>query len=442
MQLRIIVNGYQRLVPEEGPEQWGDGDCRGFHNFCLAPAEDITIRVELVEPAEHIFEVILEKTEATKYGMQTSDGGDMIIIHSLRPGGLMARWNVENPNAQIRDGDCIIAANGVEANSIGIKNEMLMEGKLLLVIRRNGKRPKLTDIDIPPSPIAGIDKGRTSPLPLGNQPLSREVFSQAAFAQHEPRVHVPSNSQRKAHVPLAITDEGEPGPVSSALPRPALAKMSTAEFREVRDQAQAGVSGVRFLPTHIKNVQVLMSAGFNRWRAESFGQAHMTDGIAYRYSKNLKHIVEDSFLKWGETIKAYDEGDGWVKFSLTEEDFEIELDKKPGDVLGVDTMRSSGGEIYVERVNQTGLVADWNNSNPSYKVHPGDCIVEVNGVKGHSGRMMNKLKSRQVLLKVTVRRPVGLYQAQAQTEDPDFACEVDNWKPPSNVAAGKTQKKR
>lgn len=424
MQLRVSVNGFARMVPEEGPETWDNCDCKGFHNFCPWPPEDVKLRVELLEPAEESFEVILDKTRATKYGMQTSDGGDMIRIHSVRPGGLIARWNATHPpQLHIMGGDCIIEANGIGGDSNVLKSEMLMDRRQRLVIKRTRQsRNSNMALALPPALTPGT-----------------EVTTLA----------LPTKENTNGYSNDRTSGNGcvDPGPISSSVPRPALAKMNTAEFREVRERARSGVSGIRYLPTHIKNVQVLVNIGLNRWCAENAGQANLTDGVAYRYSKNIKHIVEDSFLRWGESIKAFDEGDGWVKFSLSEEEFEVEIDKEPGQVLGIDTMRSDTGEIYIQRVNQTGLLAAWNQNNPAYKVHAGDCIVGVNGVKGHSGRMMNKLKSKQTneTLKLTIRRPTGFYQLPQMENTgntPEIQCEVDQHVIVPNAPVSKSGKSR
>ena len=66
-----------------------------------------------------------------------------------------------------------------------------------------------------------------------------------------------------------------------------------------------------------------------------------------------------------------------------EEEYAVELRKAEGAALGltVDPTRGGADRVYVEKL-VPGLVASWNAAHPDRDVRPGDCIVEVNGLRG------------------------------------------------------------
>lgn len=77
-------------------------------------------------------------------------------------------------------------------------------------------------------------------------------------------------------------------------------------------------------------------------------------------------------------------------------EFRILLDKTYGSELGIDANFSEVGSILLESIGE-GLVGSWNASNAHRPVLVGDRIVEVNGIRGNTKKMIEEIKSAQVL---------------------------------------------
>lgn len=73
--------------------------------------------------------------------------------------------------------------------------------------------------------------------------------------------------------------------------------------------------------------------------------------------------------------------DGYYEFLAT-------FEKSPGDALGLDVDWAEMGRLRVTSL-QDGLVSTWNAANPLSCVKVGDCIVEVNGVRGDTKTLLD-----------------------------------------------------
>lgn len=88
----------------------------------------------------------------------------------------------------------------------------------------------------------------------------------------------------------------------------------------------------------------------------------------------------------------------------------VVLQKVVGASLGVDVTYKSSASwtrngVFVARVLEDGLVADWNASHEeSNSVCPGDFIFQVNGVHGDTVSMIQEMKVKQTLTLHLVRR--------------------------------------
>jgi len=79
-----------------------------------------------------------------------------------------------------------------------------------------------------------------------------------------------------------------------------------------------------------------------------------------------------------------------------QEEFIIVVDKIYGPDLGIDALFGDSRGILVQAV-KSGLISDWNASNPHREVRQGDRIMEVNGIRGHSQKMVEEIKDGQIL---------------------------------------------
>jgi len=64
--------------------------------------------------------------------------------------------------------------------------------------------------------------------------------------------------------------------------------------------------------------------------------------------------------------------------------------------LGIDVDTTHTGGLMVDAVSG-GLVEEWNQMNPHRQVKPGDCLMEVNGVVGDAGDMLQECRVSQRL---------------------------------------------
>jgi hypothetical protein len=80
------------------------------------------------------------------------------------------------------------------------------------------------------------------------------------------------------------------------------------------------MNGVRYLPTHLDGVRVLVDEGENQFRADNSILHATTKGVGYRKSKDLHNKDAGRALPWGEMIVGIDEEDGWVRCELLLQD--------------------------------------------------------------------------------------------------------------------------
>ena len=63
--------------------------------------------------------------------------------------------------------------------------------------------------------------------------------------------------------------------------------------------------------------------------------------------------------------------------------------------------------LYVSKVKENGLVAQWNFTNPTKAVQVGDMIEEINGVRGGKADLYEALGSNSAtILTLLIRRGV------------------------------------
>lgn len=79
---------------------------------------------------------------------------------------------------------------------------------------------------------------------------------------------------------------------------------------------------IRFLPKVMDGVAVLIHEGGGRYRADNSQLRAGSDGIGLRRTKNMTDLANSpsgiEFAKWGRSFDAKDEGDGWVKFEVSQ----------------------------------------------------------------------------------------------------------------------------
>mmetsp|Transcript_110116 Transcript_110116/g.190978 ORF Transcript_110116/g.190978 Transcript_110116/m.190978 type:complete len:136 (-) Transcript_110116:170-577(-) len=87
--------------------------------------------------------------------------------------------------------------------------------------------------------------------------------------------------------------------------------------------------------------------------------------------------------------------------------FQIEVEKKPGEEVGLEVDYHDGETLQVIRVKETGVFAKWNDENPEKRIAEGDSIIEVNGATGTSKAILAQIVdvvTNNGAMKVTVKR--------------------------------------
>merc|ERR1712039_1030139 len=90
----------------------------------------------LTEP----FLITLNKSGNPKLGANTSNRKDSahLIILGIKEGGLIAAWNAENPDKQVKPGHCIVRVNEVEGNKEALYSLIAREQELRMLIDPRG----------------------------------------------------------------------------------------------------------------------------------------------------------------------------------------------------------------------------------------------------------------------------------------------------------------
>mmetsp|Transcript_123033 Transcript_123033/g.229934 ORF Transcript_123033/g.229934 Transcript_123033/m.229934 type:complete len:182 (-) Transcript_123033:59-604(-) len=80
----------------------------------------------------------------------------------------------------------------------------------------------------------------------------------------------------------------------------------------------------------------------------------------------------------------------------------IEIVKNGGRV-GIDVDYGDGITLVVKQVNEGGAAYKYNAANPDAPLESGDVILEINGAKGDTGPLLEKIQKDEVL-RMTIRK--------------------------------------
>jgi len=75
----------------------------------------------------------------------------------------------------------------------------------------------------------------------------------------------------------------------------------------------------------------------------------------------------------------------------------VSITKAVGAKVGLVLRGEDGGSLRIVKVEEEGLIPNWNKENPSHRLQRGDRIVEVNGVCGDSPAMAELCKTSSTL---------------------------------------------
>jgi len=84
----------------------------------------------------------------------------------------------------------------------------------------------------------------------------------------------------------------------------------------------------------------------------------------------------------------------------------VTLDRSGGQPLGIDISYTADGTLRVEAI-YGGIVLAWNRKNPGMCIRTGDLVLEVNGMRGSSHRLVDAC-TRELPLTMKIRRSLNL----------------------------------
>jgi len=94
-------------------------------------------RRELLVCKAQEFNVEITKREGVKLGIDVDyEFADCLLIDAVSGGGLVAEWNIANPNKQVEVGDCIVAVNGASGTGEQLIQRVKEDKYLNMAIRR------------------------------------------------------------------------------------------------------------------------------------------------------------------------------------------------------------------------------------------------------------------------------------------------------------------
>jgi len=119
---------------------------------------------------------------------------------------------------------------------------------------------------------------------------------------------------------------------------------------------------------------------------------------------------EDVYLKTadGETLHAWFIPAGMDSSRLPYSEHRVTLQRREGEALGLNLHNEllKDGQIVVSTLEEEGVVACWNSSNPSKAIRGRDVIIEVNGVTGTAQKVLEEVSKKSAAsVTITLRRP-------------------------------------
>merc|ERR1739845_51001 len=87
-------------------------------------------------------------------------------------------------------------------------------------------------------------------------------------------------------------------------------------------------------------------------------------------------------------------------------EFWMNVTRSDGQKIGLDVDFLDGPYLKVRSLKE-GIFKDWNSTN-AMKIEEGDFIVEINGVKGDSAKLIELLMKSKTLQALVQKAPAGL----------------------------------
>eukprot|EP00929_Paragymnodinium_shiwhaense_P007336 TRINITY_DN111243_c0_g1_i1.p1 TRINITY_DN111243_c0_g1~~TRINITY_DN111243_c0_g1_i1.p1 ORF type:complete len:904 (+),score=166.24 TRINITY_DN111243_c0_g1_i1:180-2891(+) len=116
-------------------------------------------RATTAPPVKFDYEVLLEKRPGVRLGLDLTQLANSLRVDAVSDGYLVAEWNAENEQTQVRRGDNIVSINGVEGSGQRLDAELVQSSRLVIRLQRGAAPTPNTTKD------AAARERRPSPLP-------------------------------------------------------------------------------------------------------------------------------------------------------------------------------------------------------------------------------------------------------------------------------------
>jgi len=372
------------------------------------------------------FEVDVDKSSGGKLGCSLDI--DTLEIKSISQSGLVAAWNMMRPQQKVKIGDRLIEVNGkhISKHGVGALNQEVREQTALHM-----KMARVTKIADPPgaSPtrvlrptatcfVVTVNKDGNQKLGLNFELGTLEIQSVnpngliAAWNREHPEKAVQASSQIVGVNGKYITSHGASLLHEMLRNEQALEITVAQAYFMIRIDKSAGAKiGATFDEKTLKIKTIDSSGLVADWNRQHPNTAvrvgdHIMEVNGRRAAERgaaalSSEMKQEQVLRIGLAREA-----AVAASSLQGKDVEtymVTMSKGGGKRLG---LNFEIGTLEVSSVRSNGLIAEWNQANPSSMVRTSDQILEVNGrhMATHGADLLQHTIHQEQQLKITLAR--------------------------------------
>lgn len=82
------------------------------------------------------FKITVDKTQGTRLGVDVDHQDGQTLLIDAITGGLVEKWNTENPGQAVKQGDRIVEVNGIRGDVLQLVDECKKNKVLEMMVRR------------------------------------------------------------------------------------------------------------------------------------------------------------------------------------------------------------------------------------------------------------------------------------------------------------------
>jgi len=367
----------------------------------------------------HTFEVDVDKSSGGK--LDCSLDIDTLEIQSISHSGLAAAWNLMRPQLEIKIGDRIVEVNGkhISRHGAGVLNQEVREQAVLYMkMARVRKIANPTLRPMATSFVVCVNKNGEQKLGLNFELDTLQIQSVnpggliAAWNREHPEKAVHASDQIVGVNGKYITSHGATLLHETLLNQQALEITVARAYFMIRIDKSPGTKiGATFDEETLKIKSIDSTGLVADWNRQHPNTAvRVGDHImevngrraAERGSAALSsEMKQEQILRIGLTREAPVAASTPLGSDVAT--YTVSISKADGQKLG---LNFEIGTLEVSSVRSTGLIADWNQANPSSMVRPCDQIIEVNGrhTATHGADLLLSTIHQEQQLKITLAR--------------------------------------